>query len=171
MKRILIAGIGNIFFGDDAFGVEVVRELPHHTLPPEVRVIDFGIRGYDLAYALADGYDAAILVDATPRGQPPGTLYLIEPDIANLAPMECTSVDPHSLGPIRVLQMAESLGGHPAQIFLIGCEPADLSSADGHMGLSDAVQAAVPKAVEMIQSLLQNLVHSETTVVAGNVPA
>jgi hydrogenase maturation protease len=172
MKRILIAGIGNIFLGDDAFGVEVVRELPHHVLPTEVRVMDFGIRGYDLAYALADDYHAAILVDATPRGESPGTLYLIEPDLTNLGQLDHTSVDPHSLGPVRVLQMAEALGGHPRRLYLVGCEPGELHLEEGGMGLSDAVQAAVPKAVEMIQSLVRDLLHSETTTIgAGVVPA
>ncbi|MDQ3686285.1 MAG: hydrogenase maturation protease, partial [Acidobacteriota bacterium] len=55
--RILIAGIGNIFLGDDAFGCEVAQRLSGRTLPDEVRVVDFGIRGLDLAYALMDGYD------------------------------------------------------------------------------------------------------------------
>jgi hydrogenase maturation protease len=172
VKRILIAGIGNIFLGDDAFGVEVVRELPHHILPNEVRVMDFGIRGYDLAYALADDYDAAILVDATPRGESPGTLYLIEPDLANLGELDHASVDAHSLGPVRVLQMAQALGGHPDRLYLIGCEPGELHLEEGHMGLSDAVQAAVPKAVEMIQSLVHDLLNLEkTNVGTGVVPA
>jgi hydrogenase maturation protease len=166
MNRILIAGMGNIFLGDDAFGVEVVRELPHHTLPSEVRVVDFGIRGYDLAYALGDDYDAAILVDATPRGEDPGTLYLIEPDLSELGRLDHASVDAHSLGPVRVLQMAEALGGHPPRLYLIGCEPGELNSGDGHMGLSEAVAAAVPKAVEMIEALLKELSHSETPVAA-----
>ena len=82
---ILIAGIGNIFLGDDAFGVEVVRELVQRQWPPEVCVVDFGIRGFDLACALAGDYDAAILVDAAQRGGPPGTLYVIEPDVAGFA--------------------------------------------------------------------------------------
>src|SRR5947209_8485209 len=126
MKRILIAGIGNIFLGDDAFGVEVVRQLPPHTFPPEVHVQDFGIRGYDLACALADGYDAAILVDAAPRGQPPGTVYLIEPDMSKLNELQRASVDGHSMDPVRVLQTAKALGGSPARLYLVGCEPADL---------------------------------------------
>ena len=166
MKRILIAGIGNIFLGDDAFGVEVVRELSNHTQPPEVEVIDFGIRGYDLACALADGYDAAILVDTAPRGEAPGTLYLVEPGIANSGHSARASIDPHSLDPIRVIQTAEALGGHPAQLYLVGCEPKELHPADGDAALSSVVQAAVPKAVEMIQSLVQELLHSETFLAA-----
>src|ERR1700734_1751902 len=78
--RILIAGIGNIFLGDDAFGSEVARRLAARPMPDGVKVVDFGIRGFDLTYALLDGSDATILVDATPRGGPPGTLYVIEPD-------------------------------------------------------------------------------------------
>ena len=120
MKQILIAGIGNIFLGDDAFGVEVVRELSPHALPPQVHVQDFGIRGYDLAYALADGYDSAILVDAARRGEPAGTVYLIEPDLAKVSELEGTSVDGHSMDPVRVLQMANALGGCPGRLYLGG---------------------------------------------------
>ena len=83
-ERILVAGIGNIFMGDDAFGVEVVRELMHRPIPDAVCVEDFGIRSYDLAYAIIDGYEATILVDAAPRGKPAGTLYLIEPDLEGI---------------------------------------------------------------------------------------
>jgi hydrogenase maturation protease len=83
MKRVLIAGIGNIFLGDDGFGVRVVNELRQRRLPDSVDVIDFGIRSYDLAFALTNGYDAVVLVDAVPRGEPPGTTYLIEIDLEN----------------------------------------------------------------------------------------
>ncbi|HXT11920.1 MAG TPA: hydrogenase maturation protease [Candidatus Angelobacter sp.] len=171
MKRILVAGIGNIFLGDDAFGSEVARELMAIALPPEAHVVDFGIRGYDLAYALADGYDAVILVDATPRNEPPGTVCLIEPDLANLGSLESASVDAHDMVPLHVLQMAEALGGRPARLFLVGCEPDQLDSEDGQMGLSDAAQAAVPKAVEMVQSLIKELSQTERNKDTGAVPA
>ena len=170
MKSILIAGIGNIFFGDDAFGVEVIRELPSHELPREVRVKDFGIRGYDLAYELGNDYDAAILVDAVPRGEAPGTVYLIELDLANLRKLDRESLDAHGMDPVRVLQMAETLGGRPAQIYLVGCEPGELDSEDGRMGLSSAVQAAVPKAIEMVQSLVAELLQPQTMLVTGEMP-
>lgn len=171
MKRILIAGIGNIFLGDDAFGVEVVAELSRHSLPPEVRLKDFGIRSYDLAYELAEGYDAAILIDATPRGEAPGTVFLIEPDLTDLGALALESVDGHDMGPVRVLQMARALGGHPARIYLIGCEPGPLDSPDGRMGLSGAVQAAVQMAVERIQSLIGELLQEQPKVEPGVVPA
>jgi hydrogenase maturation protease len=166
VKRILIAGIGNIFLGDDAFGVETVRELARRPLPEGVRVTDFGIRSYDLAYALTDGYDVAILVDAAPRGGQPGTLYLIEPDIATEA-RENELPDGHSLNPVRVLRLAESLGGRPPLLYVVGCEPLDLGSEEGRMGLSDPVQAAVPGAVEMIESLLGKLLQEEIKTKAG----
>lgn len=172
MKRILIAGIGNIFRGDDAFGVEVVREFPHHELPPEARVMDFGIRGYDLACELTADYDAAILVDATPRGKAAGTLYLIEPDLRNLGELHGVSVGGHSLGPIRALQMAEALGGRPQRLFLVGCEPGELHLEEGAMGLTEAVRAAVPQAIKLIQSLVRELLHSnKLTMSAGMSPA
>src|ERR1044071_9419396 len=130
MKRILIAGIGNIFLGDDAFGVEVANELLRHPLPPEVRVKDYGIRGYDLAYALADGYDAAILVDAAPCGEAPGTVTLMEPARMNSAEFDSCALNAHNLDPVRVLQMSQMLGGGPARLYLVGCEPGDLDSEE-----------------------------------------
>src|SRR3954447_24299848 len=111
-RRILVAGIGNIFLGDDAFGVEVARRLLQGPLPEGVRVVDFGIRSYDLAYAIMDSYEAVILVDATPRGQPPGTVYLLEPDPGEIGSPETEVVNAHSLNPVQVLRMVQSLGGN-----------------------------------------------------------
>src|SRR3984893_283283 len=119
--RILVAGIGNIFLGDDAFGVEVARRLSGRELPQGVRVTDFGIRGYDLAYALLDGYDTTILVDACPQGQPAGTLYVIEPDLENLGGPEEGAVEAHSMNPLNVLRLAQSMGGRLKRILLVGC--------------------------------------------------
>src|SRR6185369_7845473 len=79
--RILIACIGNIFHGDDAFGVEVARALTERKLRDEVKLVDYGIRGLDLAYALMDGYEVTIFVDAAQKDEQPGTLYVIEPDL------------------------------------------------------------------------------------------
>jgi hydrogenase maturation protease len=155
-KRILIAGLGNIFLGDDAFGVEVIRALVPRPHPPEVSVIDFGIRSYDLAYALTDGYDAVILVDAAPRGLAPGTVSLIEPEPERLHSLEHEAVDAHTLNPVAVLQLAGALGGRTGKIYLVGCEPANLEeSQSGDLGLSAPVQAALPAAVELIESLVE----------------
>ena len=112
MKRILVAGIGNIVFGEDALGCEVVSQLARRPLPEGVRVIDYGIRSYDLAYAMMD-CDATILVDATPQNAEPGTLCIIEPDLKKLDELPIESVNAHSMNPVRVLQLVRSLGGCP----------------------------------------------------------
>src|SRR3954463_6542307 len=129
--KILVAGIGNIFLGDDAFGVEVAQTLAHRPQPTGVRVVDFGIRSYDLAYALTEDYEAVILVDAVPRGNSPGTVYLLELDCVEIGRLGNEVADAHSLNPLRVLRMAESLGGSPRRLYLVGCEPEILGSDDG----------------------------------------
>lgn len=159
MKKILIAGVGNIFFGDDGFGVEVARQLLKGELPEEVQVTDFGIRSYDLAYAIMDDYEATILVDTTQRGQPPGTLTLLEPDLSELKMLDGTVVSGHGMNPVRVLHLVQSLGGEPGPLYLVGCEPAVLEPKDGRLGLSEPVEAAVPKAIDMICSLIRHLLQ------------
>lgn len=156
-ERILIAGIGNIFFGDDAFGVEVIRELTKSPLPEGVNAVDFGIRSYDLAYAIMDEYAATILVDITTRGEPPGTVYLIELDQEKIGDLEGTVPDGHSLDPVAVLRLTQSLGGQIESLYLVACEPAVLESEDGRIGLSEPVQAAVPEAVRTIRRLVNKL--------------
>jgi hydrogenase maturation protease len=155
--RILIAGIGNIFFGDDAFGGEVIKELAKSSLPERVEAVDFGIRSYDLAYAIMDGYAATILVDITARGEPPGTVYLIELDQEKIGDLEGAVPDGHSLDPVAVLRLTQSLGGHIEKLYLVACEPAVLETDDGHIGLSKPLLAAVPEAVRMIQRLVDQL--------------
>jgi len=159
--HILIAGIGNIFLGDDAFGSEVARRLIVRQLPDEVRVVDFGIRGFDLVYALLDGYEVTIFVDATPRGGEPGTLYTIEPDLSELndAAGEGAMVEPHGMNPLKVLGMVKSMGGEFKRILLVGCEPSPLESEDGQLGLSEPVQAAVDEAIRMIESLVLEILN------------
>jgi hydrogenase maturation protease len=155
----LIAGIGNIFLGDDAFGVEVLRRLMQQPLPDNVHAVDFGIRGYDLAYAISDGYDAVILVDACPRGGQPGTLYVIEPKLDSLATRNpAPQLDGHSLNPARVLESVLALGGPLPRIRLVGCEPATFGSDDQpQMGLSLTVAEAVERALPLVLSLIDEL--------------
>jgi hydrogenase maturation protease len=151
--RILIAGIGNVFFGDDAFGAEVVRRLAQRTLPAGVAVKDFGIRGFDLACALQEDYDAVILVDATQQNSRPGTLYVIDPDVQSLETAEPAS-EMHHLDPAAAIQMALKMGGPLPRLRLVGCEPAAFEPSDsGEIALSDAVRDAVPKAVDLVESL------------------
>jgi hydrogenase maturation protease len=158
---ILIAGIGNIFLGDDGFGVEVIRHLAGRQFPASVRVADFGIRGYDLAYALLDGHDFTILVDAVSRGGAPGTLFVIEPDVSGHAAM-----DAHAMNPESVLQLARSMGPVRGRIVLVGCEPATLGGEEGYMGLSDTVLAAVDEAARLIDNLVETLLRGDKLEVA-----
>ena len=167
MKKILVAGIGNIFFGDDAFGCEVASRLAQRPVPECVRVIDFGIRSYDLAYAMMENYDATILVDATQQGAEPGTLYVIEPDTKKLDELPNESVNAHSMNPVRVLQLVRSLGGSPGWLRVVGCEPAVLEPEDGAMGLSERVQAAVGPAIEMIETLIRKILEEAGNPVAS----
>jgi len=155
--RILVAGIGNIFLGDDAFGVEVAWRMSRRAMPENVRVADFGIRGMDLAYALLDGYDAAILVDAAARGGDPGTLYVIEPENPEGGPVPAL-VEAHGMNPMRVLDMVRALGGRPKRVLVVGCEPATLGDEiEGAMGLSAPVEAAVGGAIAMVESLVSRI--------------
>ena len=154
---ILIAGIGNIFLGDDGFGVEVAQRLAGRTFPGGVRIADFGIRGYDLAYALLDGHDITILVDAVSRGGTPGTIFVIEPDVA----AGSSAMDAHAMNPVSVLQLAGSMGTVRGRIVLVGCEPATLGGEEGHMGLSDPVLSAVDGAVRLIEDLVAQLLLGE----------
>jgi hydrogenase maturation protease len=162
---ILVACIGNIFHGDDGFGVEVARQLVGHPLPRQVLVKDFGIRGLDLAYALLDPWDLTILVDACQRGGEPGELYLIEPEMSELD--GSVVMDAHTMNPAVVLRMVKSLAGTPGRILIVGCEPAELGSdEEGQMGLSGAVQAAVPEAIRMIEDVAAKTLLERTVYVS-----
>ncbi|MFZ3237309.1 MAG: hydrogenase maturation protease [Stellaceae bacterium] len=159
MTGILIAGVGNIFQGDDGFGVEVAQRLVDRRLGPGVEVTDFGIRGIDLTYALMDAYDAVVLVDAAARGERPGTLSLIEPDApesSSLAPGDVL-ISAHDLDPAKVLRIAAALGGNCRRVLLLACEPLDCGGADGHIGLSAPVAAAIAPALAMIETLIKDL--------------
>jgi hydrogenase maturation protease len=162
-KRILIAGIGNIFLADDGFGVEVASRLANRSFPAGVRVTDFGIRGFDLAYALMDGYETTILVDAYPGEGEPGTLFVVEPDLngLNSAAAQQGFVEPHAMNPINVLCMATSMGGQLKRVLLVGCIPATLGPEEGEMGLSRPVEAAVDEAVKLVDSLVNRILAGE----------
>ena len=155
--RVLVAGIGNIFLGDDAFGVEVAQRLLRQPWPEGVRVFDFGIRSLDLAYTLSDGYDAALLIDAMPRGEPPGTLFVLEPDLSTLDGAGPAPLETHGMDPVKVLQVVQSLGSRPARILVLGCEPEPLAADEEVMGLSPPVEAAIDEAVRLAGSLVEQL--------------
>ena len=152
---VLIAGIGNIFLGDDAFGSEVARRLLERSWPEDVRIVDFGIRGVDLTFALLDDYDTVILIDATARGGTPGTLYTIEPDLSAL---QGGAIEAHSMDPVKVLAAAKAMGASFSHMYVLGCEPAPETldeDGPGSMGLSPAVAEAVERALPIVEGLLE----------------
>jgi len=157
--RLLVAGVGNIFLADDAFGPEVIQALDRRPLSPEVRVRDFGIRGMDLAYELLDGYDTVVLVDAAGRGHRPGTLSLIEPELpdgtADAAPPEA-----HGMDPAKVLALAAHLGDEPLpRVLVLACEPEVRPRGDEDIvpGISAPVREAVDRAVAALHTLVPAL--------------
>ncbi|HLL38493.1 MAG TPA: hydrogenase maturation protease [Rubrobacteraceae bacterium] len=157
-KRVLVAGVGNIFLGDDGFGVEVVRRLAERALPEGVEVKDFGIRGMDLAYALQEDYEVVVFVDAVPRGEEPGTVYLIEPEIEENGEV---SLDTHGMDPVKVIKLSRALGAEPTRTLVVGCEPLVVLSGEDYddmsMELSEPVQAAVGEAVKLVESLVEEI--------------
>ena len=147
--RILVAGVGNVFLCDDAFGVEVVRLLAERPQPPGVQIRDYGIRGVHLVYELLDGYDLFVLVDAAPRGEAPGTVSVLEVELPS--PDAQPVIDAHSLTPDAIFGLLSSLGGHPGRNLVVACEPAEV---DAGMGLSDPVREALPHAVRAVEEIL-----------------
>ena len=161
--RILVAGIGNIFLGDDGFGCEVVRRLAERELPEEVEVRDFGIRGMDLAYTLMEPYEAVVFVDAVPRGEEPGTVYLIEADVPDEGEV---ALDTHGMDPVSVIRLARVLGAKIPRTLVVGCEPKVILSGEEYddmlMELSEPVQRAVDEALKLVESVVEE-VNSQTT--------
>ena len=154
MSGVLVAGIGNVFLGDDGFGVEVVRRLATTTLPDGADVADYGIRGVHLAFDLLDGrHDTLVLIDAVPLDDPPGTLAVLEVPFDG-APAAESSVDGHTITPVAVLDLLRTLGGSLRRAVVVGCRPAVL---DEGIGLSPAVQAAVEPAVRLVADVVPEL--------------
>ncbi|MGA2759914.1 MAG: hydrogenase maturation protease [Candidatus Cybelea sp.] len=145
--RLLVAGIGNIFFGDDGFGSQVAQVLAEAPIE-DVKIEDFGIRGLHLAFELISGYERAFLIDAVPRGGVPGTLYVIEPDVAELPQ---SMPDAHRMDLQNVFAFVRTIGGEPPPVTVVGCEP---STSGEEIGLSDAVSAAVTPAAELVRRLV-----------------
>ncbi len=160
---ILIAGIGNVFLGDDGFGVEVAQRLTEVELPRWARVGDYGTSGMQLAFDLLDGYATTILIDAVPRGERPGTLCVLEIDAQNRreqpendGPADVPNFDAHGINPQAVLDLLGLLGGDVGRVLVLGCEPTDVGE---RLGLSDPVRAAVPDAVRKIEELAREESH------------
>ncbi|MDQ6725617.1 MAG: hydrogenase maturation protease [Actinomycetota bacterium] len=154
--RILVAGVGNIFLGDDGFGVEVVTRMRDRPVPDGVKVADFGIRGVHLAYELLEGYDLVVLVDTVDLGERPGAISVLEPD------PDCGGgvlPDAHDLDPVAVMGLLTDLGGRVGRMLVVGCQPAELGE---QMGLSPPVAAAVDAAIGVVDDVLRE--HLSTSV-------
>jgi hydrogenase maturation protease len=161
--RTLVAGVGNIFQRDDAFGVEVIRQLmdPARSWPDGVEIADFGIRGIHLVYELLNGCDLLVLIDAAQRGHEPGTVTVLEIGAGDTEPQNTgqgTVMDAHGLAPHEVFAMLASLESRPGRSLVVACEPADVSPG---MGLSDAVRKAVPHAVRAVEEILGRVSQEE----------
>lgn len=152
-SRILVAGIGNIFLGDDGFGSEVIRHVPQELADPRVQVVDYGIRGMHLAYDLLDGCAALVLVDAVPNQGEPGALHVFEADHESLS--ATARLDAHAMDPGAVFASLNALGGTPPPTVVIGCE---VESIEEGIGLSDTVANTVPEAVRAVQSVVTDLI-------------
>lgn len=151
MKNVLVAGIGNVFLGDDGFGVAVAQRLAAEPLPEGTRVVDFGIRGVHLAFELLSAPDLLVLVDATTRRGAPGTLYLIDPEEDTDA--HAASPDAHAMDPSAVMRAVAQMGGTLPRVRIVGCEPADLTEG---IRLSEPVRQAIEPAIAMIRRLIDS---------------
>ena len=156
-RQILVAGIGNAFLGDDGFGGNVAQALEKRELPSGVKVFDFGTGGLDLAYEVMRGYDALVLVDVSRQGEPPGTLYVMEPDQAEVEGgfEDGEMINPHAMDPQTVLRFVNAVGGWPGKVLVVACEP--LVVEEMGMGLSDEVAGAVERAVNVVLEQVEEL--------------
>jgi hydrogenase maturation protease len=150
LHSVLVAGVGNAWLRDDGFGGEVARRLSARKLPAGVSVMDAGTGGLDLAYEVMRGYDALVILDVSKQGGEPGTLYVIEPDEAAIdgGIEDGEVINPHSMDPQTVLRFVKSVGAWPGRVVVIACEPAEVEELG--WGLSDGVEQAVDRAVELV---------------------
>jgi hydrogenase maturation protease len=158
--RILVACMGNLLRGDDGFGVAVAEALDERQLPSNVDVSEVGISGVSMAQEMLSGYDAMVLVDAMERGDEPGTLYVEHAEVPDLDQYDTREIgsfaaDMHQTDPNKVLVLGEALGVLPEPTILVGCEPQETDDLED--ALSEPVEAAVPKAVEHVEIVVDEL--------------
>ena len=161
VKQILVAGVGNAWLRDDAFGSEVARRLEAGALPDGVTVMDFGTSGLDLAYELIRGYSALVLVDASRQGGEPGTLYVMEPERDDFEGevRDGESIDPHDMNPHTVLRFVSVMGGWPGKVVVIACEPGDVEQPG--LGLTPVVEGAIETATRLVLETVAELQTDE----------
>jgi hydrogenase maturation protease len=156
-KQILVAGVGNAWLQDDAFGGECARRLEARGVPSGVTVMDFGTGGLDLAYEIMRGYDALVLLDASRQGGEPGTLYVIEPSMEEIEGQieDGDVINPHGMDPQTVLRFVSAIGGFSGRVVVIGCEPGEVD--DVGLGLTGPVEEAVERALKLVTETIDEL--------------
>ncbi len=156
-KQILVAGVGNAWMLDDGFGSVVAQRLEAREMPPGVRVMDAGSGGLDLAYEIMRGYHALVLIDVSRQGGEPGTLYVLEPDLEEVAPSieDGDVINPHGMDPATVLRFVRAVGGWTGKVVIVACEPTDVE--DLGLGLSPAVVEAVERAIGLVEETVAEL--------------
>ena len=157
LRSVLVAGVGNAWLRDDGFGGEVARRLEQRELPGGVSVMDVGTGGLDLAYEVMRGYDALVILDVSRQSGEPGTLYVMEPDEDSVRGSieDGEVINPHGMDPQTVLRFVKSVGAWPGKVVVIACEPADVEQIG--WGLSEQVQEAVERAVDLVVETVQEL--------------
>jgi hydrogenase maturation protease len=155
-KRVMIAGVGNMFMKDDGFGGAVVRKMMSKTFPEGVELKDFGTGGLKLAYDLMKGYDALVLLDVSKRGEKPGSLYVIEPSESEVsADLAESPIDPHGSDPSTVLRFVKAIGSWPGKVLIVACEPGNIEEFE--IGLSENVNASIDKAIEFVDDIINEI--------------
>lgn len=157
---VLVAGVGQVLRGDDGFGVEVVRRLVALDLGENVRIIETGTGGINLVTALYDPTDVLIVLDAVDHGRAPGTVMVIEPEVANVEDMPDLErwdflSDMHYTKPESAFMLAKALGVLPERFLIVGCQPLETETLE--VGLTPPVQGAVEVAVTEVQRILDEL--------------
>jgi len=156
-KQILVAGVGNAWLQDDAFGGECARRLEARGVPSGVTVMDFGTGGLDLAYEVMRGYDALVILDASRQGGEPGTLYVMEAEREDFpdAIEDGENIDPHGMDPKTMLRFVKAVGGWPGKVVIIACEPGEVDEVG--MGLTPRVEAAMEQALALVLETIEEL--------------
>lgn len=150
----LVVGVGNVLHGDDGFGIALAHRLQaREQLPASCKVIETGIGGMSLIQEVMAGCQRLLILDAYRKGEAPGTLYLLEPQLPDLASLDPHArrayfADTHYATPARALSLLQHLQRLPETVHVLGCEPHELD--DLHWGLSPAVHSALERAELMV---------------------
>ncbi len=153
-ERILVAGIGNLLMGDDAFGPMVIEALEKEKFSENIELRDMGTAGLTVATDL-EGYDTVIFIDSMEMEEEPGTLRQLQVNVEEITPtdaMELSRLTLHEVGLEGLLKFSKAIGTLPTTVYIIGCKPESLGAT---YSLSPRVSEAVPEAVEHVKKLLK----------------